>query len=506
MTRPHLRRLPAALLSILVVLACAAAPAFAVPCDEPDTVLTSSGAQFSIFEKLAEIDESRSFGRPDDTWDRAGTISLRVGADPGFTTAIAPPDGTECPLEDDGREVVTPAADAGSGLTLTRKVYVPVEGAYSRHLAIVTNTGGAPQTVDIAFRLDHFADGEAVLAATSNGDTNPGLGDHWAVHADGDGPAGSHDASAGSFNWQSPVAGADEADLVSRNQPGFPDAIDTDELFAQFDDVAVAPGASVTYMVVYGQGTDADAARRNAERTASTPLDLTAGMTADEIAAVRNWSFDADGDGRRNSADNCVTAANADQADLDRDGIGDACDDDVDGDGLTNPQEGRLGLDPRRVDSDGDGLADGVDRCPTRGGTDGEGCPAAGSGVIPSPPQTLVVGPSRVAPRGVNASASSRRRGSLLTVTTSGRIALPRGLSARQACDFGVVTIQVKARSRTVSTRYVEVRSDCTFRSTVAFRGRGRFRRAKQLDVVARFNGNAYLLRRAASRQRVPVR
>ncbi len=44
---------------------------------------------------------------------------------------------------------------------------------------------------------------------------------------------------------------------------------------------------------------------------------------------------------------------------MDHDGIGDACDDDIDGDGLTNTQETVFGTNPRNPDTDGDGLTDG---------------------------------------------------------------------------------------------------------------------------------------------------
>jgi Thrombospondin type 3 repeat len=101
------------------------------------------------------------------------------------------------------------------------------------------------------------------------------------------------------------------------------------------------------------------------------------------VAAAHPEPGDIDGDGVRDEFDNCPQARNADQSDVDRDGLGDKCDPDADADGdpnaadncplVANPgqeddgPEGNpnngLG-DACDRDSDGDTHADPLDNCP----------------------------------------------------------------------------------------------------------------------------------------------
>ena len=70
---------------------------------------------------------------------------------------------------------------------------------------------------------------------------------------------------------------------------------------------------------------------------------------------------DTDHDGVGDGVDNCPADSNADQLDTDGDGEGDACDTDDDNDGLSDVDEAYYETDPLNSDTDGDGLSDGLE-------------------------------------------------------------------------------------------------------------------------------------------------
>lgn len=93
---------------------------------------------------------------------------------------------------------------------------------------------------------------------------------------------------------------------------------------------------------------------------------------ADAFPEDDSESLDSDSDSIGNNADNCPNVANTDQADLDSDGIGDVCDDDRDGDGVLNADEVAAGSDPDMFDTDSDTIGDGADNCPVVSNTNQE--------------------------------------------------------------------------------------------------------------------------------------
>lgn len=113
------------------------------------------------------------------------------------------------------------------------------------------------------------------------------------------------------------------------------------------------------------------------------------GLANDEELLIGTDAADADtdDDGVGDAEDRCPRTADPEQRDADNDGRGDACDDDADGDGLSDAAEAAHGSDPLDPDTDDDGWGDGteVDRgsSPTKVDTDGDGvrdpddrCPA----------------------------------------------------------------------------------------------------------------------------------
>jgi MBG domain/Thrombospondin type 3 repeat len=74
---------------------------------------------------------------------------------------------------------------------------------------------------------------------------------------------------------------------------------------------------------------------------------------------ITGWTPDGDGDGVPNTADNCPNVANADQANLDGDAAGDACDPDDDNDGVADTIDNcPMVANANQYDEDHDGTGD----------------------------------------------------------------------------------------------------------------------------------------------------
>lgn len=179
-------------------------------------------------------------------------------------------------FEEGGREVVIGPETAG-GVEVTRKVYVPADGAFARFLEVVTNTTDSTAFHTVAINTNLGSDSGTVFVRTQNGlDQTFTPADDWIVTDDGD--------ATGDPTVLHVVSGAGGVDptSVSTNAPG-------DDDVGYSYDLTLAPGETQIVMHFGAQSGDRQQALAKAAALREPDAVALAGTNAQELSQVVNF-------------------------------------------------------------------------------------------------------------------------------------------------------------------------------------------------------------------------
>jgi hypothetical protein len=182
-----------------------------------------------------------------------------------------------------------------AGLAVTRKIFVPADGYFSRYLEMLSNTTASPITVDVRVTSTMRAPNAQRAIDTSSGDNtvsvvDPATRDRWVVATD-------TQTSDPTLQSAGPaLAFVFDGDGGSRSvdQLTFtPNAVG--QLVEQWSSVTIPAGGQVALMHFVAMQMDGASARASAARLVGLPQEALAGLTAADLAAIQNFAVPPNG-------------------------------------------------------------------------------------------------------------------------------------------------------------------------------------------------------------------
>lgn len=226
-----------------------------------------------------------------------GAALLQVTPAGGTTVDFAAV--TAATQEQLGREIALRQADV-AGLTVTRKVYVPQDGYFARYLEIFDNLTGADKAVTVGvkssfssgyydyyyrFSIDSTSSGDKLLQTSGQ---NP---DYWSVF-DNYYTYGGSAALKSAMVWGGPGAATPASQAVTTPSAA---AANTVLGLTTAWGLTVPANGRVAILHFVVQHKDLTGAKTAAERLEQLPPEALAGLSQDELLAIRNFAVPLDG-------------------------------------------------------------------------------------------------------------------------------------------------------------------------------------------------------------------
>jgi hypothetical protein len=225
---------------------------------------------------------------------RASRLDIVVN---GISVPFLNGDGSIGRVTQGGQLLEVDELNQASGLNVTRRVYVPNTGYFSRYLEVLENKTANPITVGVKIS-SNFAQGQvgARVVDTSSNDTvldvsNDASRDRWViVDDDSDSDpfiSGSQPAVALVFDGLNADAKVAAAEVTALGVVA--------KVSWQWKDVVVPAGTSAAFMHFTVQQLGRTPARIAAERLNQLPPEALEGLTPEERAIIKNFKVPADG-------------------------------------------------------------------------------------------------------------------------------------------------------------------------------------------------------------------
>lgn len=211
-----------------------------------------------------------------------------------------------------GRQIVISQLGL-AGLDVSRKIYVPNDGYFSRYLELLKNSTGSPITVDVKLTSNYrfvrkFQNGfsfnrEPRIIATSSGDavlsvSDPTARDHWVIVDDDEDidPFLASFPNATQLPSTAHIFDGPNATLgVSDAQYNIDFTNNFGQLTETWKSVTVPAGSTVAIMHFTSQQTVRASAQASADRLDQLPPEALAGLSSDELAAIQNFIVPGNG-------------------------------------------------------------------------------------------------------------------------------------------------------------------------------------------------------------------